>query len=304
MITQKKIEVNEKVENFEIHKKFALNIQRLLAGMYKSKVTNNLTTKSENILNCGSSLEFRHYYDNEDTRTLERAGFCKHKLCPMCAWRYHIKQSGVLQRAFDILGKQDYYHLILTIPNIKFMTHEFLVNLREKAGVFMEKVAKSVDYFMSFEITIDKDKKYHPHFHIIYINHLDKPLTRKKIQTEWAKVANTGTNYAIGKQIKCTSNKISMELTKYILKFEDIEPNLEMLKVIDLATKGMKKICSRGEILKATKEARRIIDREKFEKMQELKLYENELEWYLWFNGTYQKQELPKGNGKELTEVA
>ena len=287
MLTQKQTKVNEKIDDFIRHKNFALQIQKALAENNRNKITNKLTRKGENILNCGTSLEFQHYFDPNDTRTLHTANFCKNKLCPMCAWRYHIKNSVILQKTFEILGKQDYYHLVLTIPNVKFITKEFLVKLREKASIFMEKIAKSIDYLISFEITIDKDKKFHPHYHIIYINKLDKPLTRKTIQTEWAKIANTGTNYAIAKQTKCTNNNIALELTKYILKFEDVEPEQNILKIIDMATKSTKKICARGMILEAKKQAEKELDKEKFEIMQNLKIYDSEIEWFKWFNGTY-----------------
>lgn len=291
MITQNKYEVNEKLENFELHKNFALSIQQKLSNIFKNPKTNKPTRKSENILTCGNSLEFQHYFNEDNTRTLHSANFCKHKLCPMCAWRWHIKNSYKLLKTFEILGNQNYYHLILTIPNLAFITKEFLISLREKAGLFMKKVVKTIDYFLSFEITIDKDGKFHPHYHILYINHTDKPLTRKQIQTEWAKISNLGNDYHICKQTKCTNNKISQELTKYILKFEDIQPNETQLKIIDMATKGLKKTCARGEILKAKLEAEKIIEKEAFDKMQQLKIYDSEIEWFRWFDGTYHLEE-------------
>lgn len=298
MITQENEIVNEKIDNFTQHKKFAEQIQKTLASIYVKKLNGELTRKGENILNCGTSLEFQHFFNADNTRTLHGANFCKHKLCPMCAWRWHIKQSAILQRAFDILGKQDFYHLILTIPNLKFMTKEFLIELRKKCALFMKKIAKSKDYFTSFEITIDEFGKYHPHYHIIYINHLEKPLTRKTIQTEWARIANTGTNYAIAKQFKCKNNKIALELTKYILKFENITPDIEQLKTIDMATWNIKKMSSSGMIYEAKQQAEKELDKENFDKMQELKQFDSELEWFLWFNGAYTQQETAKGHKK------
>lgn len=290
MITQNQPIVNEKINIFEEHKQFAINIQQKLSNIFRNPRTNNPTRKSENILSCGSSLEFQHYFNEEDTRTLRSANFCKHKLCPMCAWRWHLKNNRTLSKAFEILGKQDYYHLVLTIPNLKFITKEFLIELRKKAGLFMKKIAKSIDYFMSFEITIDENGCFHPHYHILYINHLEKPLTRKQIQTEWAKIANTGNNYAICLQKKCTDNKISQELTKYILKFEDFNPNEKTLKIIDMATKGLKKTCARGEILNAKLQAEKELEKEDFEKMNTLKNFDSEIEWYLWFSNCYNLQ--------------
>lgn len=301
MITQELNLVNQKIEDFTAHKKFAQEIQGALASIFVKKTgTGELTTKGENIYKCGTSLEFQHFFNEENTRTLHSANFCKHKLCPMCAWRWHIKQSAILQRAFDILGEQDYYHLILTIPNLKYMTKEFLVGLRKKTALFMKKIAKSKDYFLSFEITIDERGYYHPHYHILYINHLDKPLTRKQIQTEWAKIANTGTAYAIGMQKKCTNKRIALELTKYILKFENISPNANTLKVIDMATYNVKKVSSSGMIYEAKQQAEKEIEKENFDKMNELRTFDSEYEWYLWLESAYSKQDIGerKRNGR------
>lgn len=290
MLSQIEPFVNEKLDKFIIHKNFALDIQKGLAELYK-KPNGELKSKAYNILECGTALEFEHYFNAENTRTLHGANFCKHKLCPMCAWRWHIKQSMILQKAFDILGEQDYYHLVLTIPNIKHMTKEFLVELRKKATKFMLKVAKSSDYFLSFEITIDERGYYHPHYHIIYINRLEKPLTRKKIQTEWAKIANTGTDYAIGMQKKCKGDKIAFELTKYILKFEGIKPTATTLKTIDTATWNIKKISTKGIIRDAKIKAEEELEKERFDKMNELKQYDYELEFYRWLETSYVQEE-------------
>lgn len=287
MITQNESFVNEKLDNFTEHKNFALDIQKKLSNIFLNPRTKSPTRKSSNILSCGSSLEFQHYFNEEDTRTLHSANFCKHKLCPMCAWRWHLKNNRALVKTFELLGKQDYYHLVLTVPNLEFITKEFLIRLREKAGIFMKTIAKSIDYFLSFEITIDEQGRFHPHYHILYINKLEKPLTRKQIQTEWAKIANTGKNYAICMQKPCTNGKISLELTKYILKFENFDPDERTLKIIDMATKGLKKTTARGEILKAKLKAEKLVEKENFDEMQKLKIYDSEIEWFKWFNGAY-----------------
>ena len=112
-------------------------------------------------------------------------------------------------------------------------------------------------------------------------------MTRKYIQTEWARIANTGTNYAIAKQTKCHGDKISLELTKYILKFDNIEPNVKQMRVIDFATKGIRKFSTSGSIKQAEKEAKLIIDREKFEKLEDLAKYDSIIEYYKWIEKTY-----------------
>lgn len=291
MIAQSNEIVNENLQDFQNHKKFAEKIQQNLAKTYTKlnilKKNDEISQRGLEILNCGSRLAFQRFFDPNHTTTLNGANFCKHKLCPFCAWRWHLKESKIIQKTFDLLGPQNYFHLVLTIPNIPYLNREFLLELRKKVAIFMKKVAQSKDYFIGFEITIDQNKHFHPHFHIVYIDHHETPITRKKIQTEWAKIANTGTNYAIAKQTKCTGQRISLELTKYILKFDQIEPSVQILRTISIATKGLHKFDTSGVIKEAEIEAKKIIDKEKFDKMLTLADYESEINIFEWFNGMY-----------------
>lgn len=303
MITQENKIVNENIDEYQKHKNYALKLQNILANTYK---TYDITKKREvfsqkgfNILECGNRLAFQRYFNEDNTTILNGANFCKHKLCPFCAWRWHVKQSRIIQKTFDILGKQNYFHLVLTIPNVPYLTKDFIKELKIKCATFMKKIAKSKDYFMGFEITIDQLKKYHPHFHIVYIDHSEKPLTRKTIQTQWAKIANTGTNYAIAKQKKCTNNKISQELTKYILKFEDIEPTIEQMRMIDFATKGIRKFSTSGAIKNAENEAKLIIDKENFDKLEDLAQYDSIIQIFEWLGQSYKLQEIKERKAKK-----
>lgn len=305
MITQNTKKVNEKLADFQNHKQFAEKIQQILALTYTKfdllNKTETLAKRGQDILECGSKLAFQRYFDEDQTSTLYSANFCKHKLCPYCAWRWHLKQSRILSKTFELLGKQNYYHLVLTIPNIAFLTKDFLLTLRQKTNIFMRKVVNSLDYFIGFEITIDQTGKYHPHFHIVYIDHNEKPITRKRLQTEWARVANTGTNYAIAKQTKCTGEKVSLELTKYILKFDNIEPNSKQLKTIRIATKGIRKFSTSGAVKQAESEAKRIIEREKFDEFTRLENYDSVIDFYEWIGHNYQLIESKQAKASDFS---
>lgn len=287
MITENLEKVNC-LQDYAQHKQFAVRLQTTLASFYKDKKSisdaNVLSQKGLSILNCGSHLEFERYKNPEQTMRLAGANFCKHRLCPYCAWRWHVKYANILQRTFQILGAHNFYHLVLTIPNIKFLNKEFLSNLKQNATKFMTKALKCNDYLISFEITIDKIGQFHPHFHIICI--LDKQPTRKYLQTEWAKFANCGA-YAICNIKKCTDNRISQELTKYILKFEDDKISAEKLFIINKALKGLKKFASRGKIKTAEEQAKQELQREMFDKIQELKNFDSEMLFYEWIGGSY-----------------
>ena len=180
---------------YKNHKNFAKALQATLANFYKDHIhQGELSQKGQSISKCGTHLEFERFKDPERTTRLAGANFCKHRLCPFCAWRWHLKYSLILQKTFEILGQKDFYHLVLTIPNVKYINKEFLINLKKNATNFIKKSLFCNDFMISFEITIDEGGNFHPHFHILCI--LDKQPTRKFLQTEWAHVANCG-KYAI-----------------------------------------------------------------------------------------------------------
>lgn len=296
MIAQNEQKVN-KIEEFTKHKIFAKELQNILSSFYKdASAENELSKKSESILKCGSNLFFEHFFDENNTTRLAGANFCKHRLCPYCAWRWHIKYAKIIEKTFEILGQKEFYHLVLTIPNVKYINKEFLINLRQNSTEFMKKTLKCEDYLISFEITIGKDGTFHPHYHILCILK-DKP-TRKFLQTEWAKVANCG-KYAICDIKKCTDNKISQELTKYILKFESDKIEESKIFIINKALKGLRKFATNGIIKKAEKTAKRQLQAEIFDKIQELQEYDSEILFYKWIGQSYfleNTQKLSKEN--------
>lgn len=304
MITDKNVKVNEILQDFSKHKNFATELQHVLSEFYKEPV--NVagggyqlvkSQRGQEIDKCGTSLTFERYFNEEQTVRLASANFCKHRLCPYCAWRWHLKYSKIIEKSFEILDVQDFYHVVLTIPNVKFLNKEFLMELRKNATKFIKKSLKCKDYMISFEITIDKEGGYHPHFHVIAILK-DKP-TKKFLQTEWAKVSNCGSNYAICDIKECTDKRISQELTKYILKFEGEQINEKNLYVINNALKGLRKFATNGIIKKAEEQAKIELQAQAFDRIQELNEYDSELLFYQWFAKGYELKEIMHKDKKE-----
>lgn len=294
MITENEIKSNKKNEEttkeqlniFTKHKRKAEKLQHLLGSLY----TTEGSSRGAAVNRCGTELWFRRYNNVEKTK-LESANFCKHKLCPFCAWRWHLKYSRILSKTFEVLGEGEYYHLVLTIPNIKKITKEFIIALREKATTFLKSYLKIKDYFLSFEITIDKEGGYHPHYHVVF-KHSKKLPTKKEMQTNWAKISCCGNKYAIIHIDKCTRDTkgISQELTKYILKFDDELITKENLLDIYKSTKGIRKFSTSGAIKEAEKKAKSNIDTEDFKSLQELGDDYN-IDFYKWIGGAYEIQE-------------
>lgn len=290
MITEKKEDCNEKNEKnikeqlniFADHKEKAMRLQNILFEIYGVE-----SNRAHTIKRCGSELVFRRYI-NKDKSILESANFCKHKLCPFCAWRWHLKYSKVLMETFKQLGKGEYFHLVLTIPNVKHITKDFIISLRERATQYIKKYLKIKDYFLSFEITVDKNGNYHPHYHVVFKNAGNIP-TKKEMQKQWAKISCCGKNYAIINLDKCTEDTkgISQELTKYILKFDDKTLTKENILEVFKATHGIRKFSTSGEIKEAEKKAKDVIAENEFEALQELG-DDYFLDFYKWFGKGYQ----------------
>lgn len=292
-----KIDIKDKTRNFRVHKSQAEKIQQIISGFYDT--SNKLYSRGEQVLNCGHYLSFRTYENDERTTKLDYANFCKHRLCPFCAWRWHLKYSNILEKTFEILGEHDYYHLVLTIPNVKHITKDFIVDLRQKATKFLKKYLKISDYFLSFEITIDNEGSFHPHYHVAFIKKADLP-TKREMQKKWAEFSNCGTNYAICHVEKTKDKKVSLELTKYLLKFENEKLNERNLFTIFRATRGIRKFSTSGIIKEAETKAKKQIDLENFNTMQTLQNYPSIVEFYEWFGSCYELVETHKDEKKNI----
>lgn len=120
---------------------------------------------------CGEVLQFVQLEDR--SLRLQKANFCKNRLCPMCAWRRSLKIFGQVSKIMDYLGGQYHYlFLTLTIRNVYFddlnrtideMMRGFNLLMKSK------RIKKSVlGAFRGLEITFNHDDgSFHPHFHII-----------------------------------------------------------------------------------------------------------------------------------------
>lgn len=128
--------------------------------------------RSERVANCGSWLEFGIF---PDKNRLIFANFCKDRLCPMCNWRRSLKLFGQVSAVMDVLEKQGFQFLFLTLT-IKNCSASDLpktidVLLKGFKRLFNDnrRIRKSIKgFFRSLEITKNKKTgEYHPHLHCI-----------------------------------------------------------------------------------------------------------------------------------------
>lgn len=124
---------------------------------------------------CGTDLEFLESSSN-GSKALNKANFCKVRLCPMCAWRRSLKIYSQASQCMDLLQEENKYSYIfvsLTLRNCvpdelpKTLDHLFhaFKKLHKRAKV--KKAFKG--YFSALEVTYNSYREeFHPHFHVIY----------------------------------------------------------------------------------------------------------------------------------------
>ena len=276
---------------------FILNTAELRDMLYKHYLRKQKPHKAKAVKECGTFLMFKQYKDADATAQLARANFCKDPLCPMCAWRKHIKNSNIMTYAMeDIKGKVS--HLVLAVPNTKHITRERLINLKERAVSFVKGAMDCENYYSNLEI-VASDAGFHPHIHMLietpeffqvsedrikdmsqrWQKHFDKKDTEI-----YARAYDGYTFYIRG--IKGDYQGALQEVTKYVVKAETKIDTNNTAELAD-AIKGVRKSSAGGSFKKAIKNGKidALIETEKF--FRELSAHEWEYRIYNFINGRY-----------------
>ena len=69
--------------------------------------------KHYRVKDCGSFLEFKRFEDQ--SLKLNKANFCKVRLCPLCSWRRSLKIFGQVSKVMNYLESEEYAFLFLTL---------------------------------------------------------------------------------------------------------------------------------------------------------------------------------------------
>ena len=285
----------EKLEVFSEKKFFGQEINNILSDYY---LNCRKKSKSLQVRNCASFLQFKVYGDIEQTRKLHRADFCKHPLCVMCAWRLSVKRARELAEAVKILKEQSpegrFYFLTLTVSNWKTISKEKLRKLQKQGVEFIRKILGTISYYVSLEVTIGKDGLYHPHLHaLVYTTgYIDTTLDNiAGYRKEWAKITEKRdmdyqilTIYPIARGED--GDKSLHEVTKYILKPE-MKISREMLIKVSRSIENIKKGFSSGKIREALREAKKGIYERDSEDLERLEEFGWRMELYKWLGNNY-----------------
>lgn len=249
-------------------------------------------SKAQNIANCGTWLNFRQYHDENNTRTLHSANFCKSPLCPMCAWRKALKLTRQVGNAILLSDKRYIYHVVMASDNTMQLTKDIITRFKSNATRFIKKYL-SDEYAIALEITYNEAKGFHPHVHAIVTSDAFIKVSAEYIKhmaTMWASynksVHAQNTFFITGITDR---EKASRELTKYILKYEgiDVAKDKEAIKDIARATAGLKKIQSAGQLLKDIARTSKEYNQDRERETKELEKNGYDLEIFHWVNGDY-----------------
>ena len=199
--------------------------------------------KSYRVRDCGTYLEFRNYGDE---KRLNKANFCKVRLCPMCSWRRSLKIFGQVSKVMDqVLVERKCRFLFLTLTCKNIEGEELRSTLDDLFYAFnkimkRKKVKTSIKgWFRALEVTHNLDKKsssydsYHPHFHVILMVN-DSYFNDNRLyipHAEWVEMwkKSLGVDYepsvdirAFKSNNKSITSKSIAEMAKYTVKDKDL----------------------------------------------------------------------------------
>lgn len=271
-------------------------IKRLL---YQTYISEGKAAKAHNVLECGTFLQFRQHFDPERTARLTGANFCKSPLCPMCAWRRHVKYYTILEKAIAMSDKR-LYHLVLAVPNFDEIYKTDLTILKERGQSFLKSKLGVNSYISNLEIT-NKENGYHPHLHIIFESDDFITVSSEYIKTQaerwrqWyerqayrnhCREYDGYTFYLQG--VKRDDEGLCAELTKYIVKSE-MPLTLQCFKDLSVAVHGVRKMSAGGDLKAYITAAKAQLRTDYGKELMRLSAYDYELQIYNYINGRYKK---------------
>lgn len=285
----------EELQVFEKNKIKGFVINKKLSEYYK-KIGNR--AKSKRLIECANFLSFKVYNDEQGSRKLERANFCEHPMCLMCSWRLSLKRHRELREALRTIKREStdnrFYFLTLTVRNWKSIDKSKIKQLQKHGVEFIRKILKTNSYYLSLEITVGKDKSYHPHLHAVVHTdcYLDTTISWIAMYRKaWGKIVGEKkmdyqilTLYPIGNGVEGEKNL--HEVTKYILKPE-INISSKIVVKVSKSIESVKKGYSSGEIRKALKSVKMSLYEQDRDDLQKLEEYDWKIEFYKWVNNEY-----------------
>ena len=207
--------------------------------------------KSERMKECANYLRFTLQEDG--TKHLHDAHFCRVRLCPMCQWRRSIKCYCQMEKVIDYLAKQGYVFIFLTLTMRNCEPERLSDEITHILTAFnrLTKYKRFADAIKGFyrgcEVThnVESDT-YHPHLHTIlavrpgYFKHKEY-ISHSEWQELWRKALHVGYTPSVDIRRCRGGSKAIAEACKYAVKASDIinvddwDITVDTLRVLDSA---------------------------------------------------------------------
>ncbi len=215
---------------------------------------------------CGTFLSF--LVDTEKTKQkLYRGNFCKHRFCPMCAWRKARKDAlelSLMMQDIQIEHDKAFIFLTLTSPNVK--DEELEIEIKKYNDSFKKLLKRDEvngvvkGYVRKLEITYNAERDdYHPHFHVLiavnksYFTNKDYYLSRQRWLELWRDVTGISEITQVDvRRVKEKNNNQLYEMAKYTGKDSDYLANDNVFETYYNALKG-KRVFAYGGLFKASR---------------------------------------------------
>lgn len=198
---------------------------------------------------CGHESHTRHGQG-------ERFYRCKDKFCPNCNHVRSVKLAGSLGTALETYASQNGLHashLVLTYANTDSLPDyskirkqaRRLFDVSEKASKARKRFWARYGYHgavLNFEVTVSKDGKFHPHFHVLLFT--ERPIelietgehtgefqnsVNQELSDMWLQI--TEDSYIVkGKSFEFSG---MFEMVKYLTKGVDMIPDRQLEELVD-----------------------------------------------------------------------
>lgn len=273
--------------------------------LVKHLLTEQKAEQAHYTATCGTYLLFKQYHNAEKTLTLDRANFCKHPMCPVCAWRRHLKYSKIIERTLDLGRYKNLYHIVLGVPNVVHLEKKDLMRLKERGATFVKQKLSCLGYISNLEV-VCHGRGIHPHLHILietpefiknsreyvidmskkWMKHYIKGLDNKaEIEARY-----NGFTFFLTGINRGDRQGVAQELTKYIVKGDFTSDDGEHIATIAKAIKGVRKMSSAGNFKQNMTRAKGELLVESADKFESLSKEQYDILIYKFINGKYEKE--------------
>lgn len=258
---------------------------------------------------CGTVLSFGQLASGK--LSLQRANFCRLRICPMCAWRRALKLGGQMDELMRVVvdrGHTYLCHVVLTVRNCAASELSVAIKtINEGYRYMMRKIPTVSDavigYYRALEVTYNEDEdSYHPHVHSIWVmrdDYMDGHyIPQDLLSTLWGRAIKADYSPIVHiSKIDPGADNISAavaELTKYTVKDSDIldiadeHKRIQVLATIDDVLHGLRLI-SYGGILRKIRRELAQADLDKVDLTDDITGDEDIVARYvaIWRNGVY-----------------